>query len=65
MCVFVTERLFKCVFLQGDHISVVRLLLQFGASYSIFNKYSLTPVDIAERLGRPEMTKLYSGFVKS
>jgi len=49
---------------EGDHIDMVKLLLQHGASYTIANKYSLTPIDIAEKLNRTELIKFYAGVLK-
>jgi ankyrin repeat protein len=44
---------------------MVKMLVKHGASYSILNKYSLTPMDIAEKLGRTELVNLYAGFIKT
>ena len=51
--------------LQGDHIEMVKLLAQHGASYRVANKYSLTPLDIATKLGRTEIVKLYEKFLNT
>ena len=51
--------------LQGDHVEMVKLLAQHGGSYGVTNKYSLTPMDIAHKLDRAEILKLYQGFVQS
>ena len=51
--------------LQGDHVEMVKLLAQHGASYSTTNKYGLTPMDIARQLGRADIIKLSQGFIKT
>ena len=53
------------ILLQGDHIEMVKLLAQHGASYRVTNKYSLTPLDIATKLGRTEIVKLYEKFLNT
>ena len=51
--------------LRGDHIEMVKLLAQHGASYRVANKYSLTPLDIATKLGRTEIVTLYEKFLNT
>ena len=53
------------ILLQGDHIEMVKLLAQHGASYRVANKYSLTPLDIATKLGRTEIVTLYEKFLNT
>ena len=44
---------------------MVKLLAQNGASYSLLNKYSLTPIDIARKLGRTQILNMYQEFVNT
>ena len=44
---------------------MVKLLAQHGASYRVANKYSLTPLDVATKLGRTEIVKLYEKFLNT
>ena len=46
---------------QNGHISVVDLLLRSGAEISAKNKFDLTPHDIAEQIGRSDISQLIEG----
>lgn len=44
---------------EADQGEVVRLLLESGASTEVENLYGLTPRDIAQKLGRTKLLKVY------
>ena len=46
--------------LQSDQLEVARLLIEFKADINLTNRYGLTPLDIAHRLGRESFIPLLS-----